>query len=156
MLVPEPERAAREIRRVLRPGGRAAIAVWGPRERNPWLSVVFKAVGEQLGMPVPPPNIPGPFSLDDADVFAGVLTAAGLAGVEVTEVPVPLRAASAEQWSSRVAALAGPMAKLLASLPPEAAKELRGRLEHAARRYVSARGLEFPGVALVAGATRTA
>ena len=37
MLVPDPARAAREIRRVLRPGGRVAVAVWGPRERNPWL-----------------------------------------------------------------------------------------------------------------------
>jgi ubiquinone/menaquinone biosynthesis C-methylase UbiE len=38
MLVPDPARAAGEIRRVLRPGGRAALAVWGPRERNPWLA----------------------------------------------------------------------------------------------------------------------
>jgi ubiquinone/menaquinone biosynthesis C-methylase UbiE len=35
MLVPDPARAAAEIRRVLRPGGRTAVAVWGPRSRNP-------------------------------------------------------------------------------------------------------------------------
>ena len=44
MLVPDPVRAARELRRVLRPGGRVAVRVWGPRERNPWLGVVFDAV----------------------------------------------------------------------------------------------------------------
>src|SRR5205823_2349511 len=49
MLVPDPVRAAREIRRVLRPGGRAAITVWGPRERNPWLGIVFDSVSAQLG-----------------------------------------------------------------------------------------------------------
>src|SRR6185437_643372 len=36
MLVPDPAAAAREIRRALRPGGRFALSVWGPRERNPW------------------------------------------------------------------------------------------------------------------------
>ena len=33
MLVPEPAVAAGEIHRVLRPGGRVALAVWGPREQ---------------------------------------------------------------------------------------------------------------------------
>src|SRR3954468_13125831 len=37
MFVPDPDRAAAEMARVLAPGGRLAVAVWGPRERNPWL-----------------------------------------------------------------------------------------------------------------------
>jgi SAM-dependent methyltransferase len=154
MLVPDPARAAREIRRILRPGGRAAIAVWGPRERNPWLSVVFTAAGEQLGIPIPPPNVPGPFSLDDAEVFAAVLRGAGLSDVSVTEVGVPLRAGSVQEWSSRVAALAGPLARMLAALPEEAALALRASLHQAAEPYTTANGIEFPGVALVAAATR--
>ena len=35
MFVPDPARAALEIKRVLRAGGRFAVAVWGPREHNP-------------------------------------------------------------------------------------------------------------------------
>jgi SAM-dependent methyltransferase len=154
MLVPDPDRAASEIRRVLRPGGRAAIAVWGPRDRNPWLAVVFRAIGEQLGVPVPPPNVPGPFSLDDADTFASLLFGAGLSEVAVNEVMVPLRADSIQEWSSRVAALAGPLAKMLAALPADTAHALRGRLDEAAQPYVTPSGLEFPGVALVASARR--
>ena len=71
MFATDPARAAGEIRRVLRPGGRAAVAVRGPRERNPWLAVVFDAVSAQVGAPVPPPGVPGPFSLGDADGLAG-------------------------------------------------------------------------------------
>ena len=67
MFVPDPARAAREINRVLRPGGRFAVAVWGLRDLNPWLGVVFDAVSAQLGTPVPPPGVPGPFSLADSD-----------------------------------------------------------------------------------------
>src|SRR3954451_19046883 len=45
MFALEPARAVAEIRRVLRPEGRFALAVWGPRKRNPWLGIVLDAVG---------------------------------------------------------------------------------------------------------------
>ena len=60
MFATDPGRAAGEIRRVLRPGGRAAVAVWGPSAGNPWLGVVFEAVSAELGRPVPRPAFPGP------------------------------------------------------------------------------------------------
>src|SRR5438309_3286927 len=42
-----------KIRRVLRPGGRLVLSVWGPRRENPWLGLVFDTVGAQLGAPMP-------------------------------------------------------------------------------------------------------
>ena len=64
MLVPDPASAVREARRILRPDGRAVFAVWGPRDRNPWLGVLFDAVTAQTGLAVPPSGVPGPFSLE--------------------------------------------------------------------------------------------
>jgi SAM-dependent methyltransferase len=154
MLVSDPARAAGEIRRVLRPEGRAAISVWGPRGRNPWLGVVFDAVSEEVGAPIPPAGLPGPFSLDDAERFATVLEGAGLREVSVTEVEVPLLAASFDEWWSRTAALAGPMAAMVAGLPEKARQSLLERLQNAAAPYATANGLEFPGVVLLAGARR--
>ena len=152
MLVPDPAAAAREIRRILRPGGRTAITVWGPRERNPWLSVVFDAVSEQLGVPTPPPGIPHPFSLSDADQLGAVLAGAGLAYVQVGELSVPYHAASVDEWWERTAALAGPLAQRLAALPEDAARALKQRAAERIGAYRTPTGLEIPGVCLVATA----
>jgi len=154
MLVPDPARAAREIRRVLRPGGRVALAVWGPRDRNPWLAIVFDTVAAEIGEPVPPPGVPGPFSLDDAERLACLLGDAGLTAVQVDEVDVPYTAANTDEWWTRTAALAGPLAQRLAALPTPAAAALRRRAEAEASRYANGSGLTIPGVSLVAGATR--
>jgi hypothetical protein len=141
-------------RRVLRPGGRAAISFWGPRERNPWLGLMFDAVSAQLGCPVPPSNLPGPFSLEDADRFATVLTHAGLCDVAMSEVPVPLTVPSFEDWWIVRGALAGPLTKILASLPEDTTHAICERAREAAQPYGTPQGLEFPGVALLAGGRR--
>lgn len=148
MFALDPAQAAGEIRRVLRPGGRFAVAVWGPRERNPWLGIVLDAVSEQLGAPVPPPGIPGPFSLGDAAELRGLLDA------EVEEVSVPLRVPSFDAWWSRTTALAGPLAKMLAVQPPETIEAIRHRAREAVRSYEAADGLELPGISLLASGRR--
>jgi SAM-dependent methyltransferase len=154
MLVPEPERAAAEIARVLRSGGRAAVAVWGPRERNPWLGIVFDAVGGELGAPVPPPGIPGPFSLSDEGRLASVLSEGGLTDVNVEELSVPMAASSFDDWWSRSTALAGPLVRLLASLPEETHTAIQARAREAAKPYETAAGVELPGAAWLASARR--
>ena len=144
MFALEPERAVAEIRRVLRPEGRFALAVWGPRDRNPWLGIVLDAVGAQLGAPVPPPGIPGPFALGDPAQLRE------LVGAEVDEVSVPLHADSFDVWWSRTTALAGPLSKMLAVQPPDTLDAIRARAREAARAYETEDGLHFPGVSLMA------
>jgi SAM-dependent methyltransferase len=119
--------AVREAARVLRPGGRYAAMTWGPRELNPWLGLVLDAVGEQFGVPFPPPNIRGPFSLGDAELLTSVLQDGGLADVHVETIETPMHAASLEAWWERTPKLAGPLAIALAAMEPEVREEIAQR-----------------------------
>jgi enediyne biosynthesis protein CalE5 len=152
MFATDPGRALSEIGRVLRPGGRLGVAVWDARERNPWLSVVFDAVSAVLDRPVPPPGLPNPFTLGDAGRLDSLLREAGLTDVGVSDLAVPLRAGSFDEWWRRTSALAGPLAAILASLPEPAAHAIREHARAAAAAYETTAGLEFPGTALIASA----
>src|SRR6267378_3461589 len=44
MFAPDPGASLQEIRRVLRPGGRVALAVWAEPERNPWATIPTRAL----------------------------------------------------------------------------------------------------------------
>jgi SAM-dependent methyltransferase len=68
--VPHPERAATELRRVLAPGGRVALAMWGPAERVPFLGLFDEAmraagVGDRARGALPPG--PAAFRFADPD-----------------------------------------------------------------------------------------
>ena len=155
MFAVRPALAVGEIARVLGPGGRVAVAVWGPKEENPWLRVVFDAVSAQLGRPVPPPGLPGPFALSDATVLKRLFETNGLENVNVREVFVPLSARSFDEWWQRVAALAGPLTSILARLPETARRELHARLREDVRPFETEDGgLNFPGQALLASGRR--
>ena len=149
MFAVDPARALREIRRVLRPGGRMAAAVWGPRAENPWLGAMLDAVSEHLGMPIPPPGIPGPFALDDADRLRSLLAEAGLDGATVDPLPLPRHFASFDEWWERTGALAGPLSKILENMPPEAIDAIRERARAALAPYTAAEGLDLPAVTLL-------
>ena len=71
-------------------------------------------------------------------------------GVTIEEVSVPYRAGSFDEWFSRSSALAGPLAKRLASLPEPVLEGISAKVREAASEYVTSDGIEFPGLALVA------
>lgn len=127
MFVEDPAQTVAEAVRLLRPRGRYAVMTWDRREVNPWLGLVLDAVGAQFGVPFPPPNVRGPFSLDTPDVLTSVLRDGGLEDVTVEAMSTPMHAASLEEWWERVPQLAGPLAIALAGMDADVRNAIRER-----------------------------
>jgi len=150
MLVPDPAAALKEAHRVLVPRGRVVFSVWGPRDRNPWLSILLDAITETLGIPVPPPSMPGPFSLSENGKLEELLGAAGFGRVNVREIATPMNAGSFDEWWGVVPSLAGPVGPLLAGQLADVRSTIRARAAEALEQFRTDTGsFDLPGLSLV-------
>jgi SAM-dependent methyltransferase len=154
MLVPEIDRAAGEIARVLRPGGRAVLAVWASSRLNPWMTAGGKAAIE-LGFADPPDrDAPGPFRLSEPGRLRTVVEAAELTVERVEDVPVAWAASSLDEWWEASKDTSRMLTTLLARLTEDEAQALRERSETHLQEYVADDGtIAVPGIARVVVAT---
>jgi SAM-dependent methyltransferase len=153
MLTVDPDAAAREIRRVLRPGGHAALAVWAARERNQWALIPSQALLE-LGHAEPPdPDMPGPFSLAGDDRLAELLEGAGFTDVSVTAVNLERHYAGAAEIVAESANCSPSFSVTYDGLSEREQAEVAAHMIAAAAPYTAADGsVMLPGVSLVARA----
>jgi SAM-dependent methyltransferase len=153
MLVADPAAALAETRRVLRPGGRLALAVWGAPERNPWASIGGIILVERGHMPRPEPEAPGVFSMASEERTRALLDGAGFASVRTEEVPVRFAFRALDDYEQWVLDVAGPFAMVVRGLPEDEREVLRARLRKAFVPFATDGGYELPGVALCAVAS---
>jgi ubiquinone/menaquinone biosynthesis C-methylase UbiE len=153
MLVADPAAALAETRRVLRPGGRLALSVWGAPERNPWASIGGLILVERGHMPLPEPEAPGVFSMASEERTTALLDGGGFRSVRTEEVAVRFAFRSLDDYEQWVIDVAGPFAMLLLGLPKDEREVLRALLREAFVPFATDGGYELPGLALCAVAS---
>jgi SAM-dependent methyltransferase len=155
MLVPDLDAAAAEIRRVLRPTGRAALAVWGSPDGNDWMTAPGRSALELGLVERPDPEAPGPFRLSAVGALEALLTAAGLSVGMVEDVSIVWRSPSLDEWWEAVRDTSRMLSTLLARLSPADARAVRVGAERRLAGWVASDGsVAVPGVARVALAAR--
>lgn len=154
MLTVDPEAAAREVRRVLGSGGRAAFAVWDHPERNPWATIPSRTM-VALGHAEPPdPNAPGMFRLSGDGALQEVLESAGFVEVRVQAVGVERRYEKIGEFIDETVELSPIMGSAFRELPESDRLQIVERITAQAEPFTAADGsVTLPGSTLVAFAS---
>lgn len=118
VILPDPVPALRELRRVLRPGGRLAVVTWTEPGRYELAARLRAAVEQVRGAPPPAGPLPAQLRYTDPDALAALLRAGGFEAAAITRVEAKLRAASAHSLAAALDFAPG-MAALLAGLGGE-------------------------------------
>jgi SAM-dependent methyltransferase len=154
MLMADPLAALIETRRVLRPGGRIALAVWDQFDRNPWMMLPMQELRERgLTDPVSP-GTPGPFALGSAERVLELLEQAGFAEIRIEALDLHRRHASFEEFWDSTLDLSRALHDAVLDRPEPEIAEIYAALAERFAPYTADDGsLDIPGRTLVASAS---
>ena len=148
MFFDDPGAAFANLARALRPGGRLALLVWQPLERQEWMTDFMRA----LRATPPGPDGPGPVSLGDPVRLRNLLGGAGFTGVELSGLERPMwYGADADDACAFVA---GHLAGALDALEPDERRAAGDDLRAAMAAHETPDGVRFASACWLVTARR--
>lgn len=112
MFFPDMQVAAKEMARVLKPGGKIATSVWNVPEKNFWITAMMGTIQRNMDLPSPPPGAPGMFRCKE-DWMISIFKNAGFKNISISEVTGKLKCLTAETYWNVMTELAAPVVAAL-------------------------------------------
>lgn len=152
MLMPSPEAAFAETRRVLRRGGGLSCAVFGAPDQNPWAGLPSRILQEHGRMPPPDSGAPGILALADHDRLRRLFAGAGISDPQLDEVAFTWRFPDMDGYWRFLTDAAGAIALVVSRLDQGKRERVREEVAERAQSFTGPEGIELPALSVVASA----
>ncbi len=148
MFCPDPVKAASELRRVLKPGGRFAVSAWDEPEKNAFFMTIHETISRFMPRPAPRAGTPGPFRLAPLSEFENVLSQAGFTDFETRTAEVVFEVDSTDLHWQIINDMSAPIEQAVAALPAADVQRLKQAMAQAIEPYRDGRRIRLPNSAL--------
>ena len=113
MFFPDMLLAAKEMFRVLKPGGKLATAVWNIPEKNFWVTAIMGTINKNMELPAPPPGAPGMFRCAKDGLMADLLSQAGFKNISSKEITGKLNCKTTDVYWNMMTEIGAPIVAAL-------------------------------------------
>ena len=137
MFFPDMLLAAREMVRVLKPGGRIAATVWDGPERNLWASSIMGIINKNMQLIPPPPGAPGLFRCAKSGFVADLFKQTGMKNISESEVRGKLNIGNRKIYWNFMTEVVAPVVAALSKADCEMKVKIRSEVFDSIRQNYS-------------------
>jgi ubiquinone/menaquinone biosynthesis C-methylase UbiE len=138
MFFPDMQLAAKEMIRVLKPGGRIATSVWNIPEKNFWVTATMGTITKMMELPAPPSGAPGMFRCCKPGLMKDIFQQAGFINITEKEVPTKMNSGTIDRYWGMMTEVGAPIVAALS----KADDAIRQRIKEQVFEIVSQK---YPG-----------